>query len=503
MDASAGRPAPRPYLYTPPSSSSLARPLSCCWPTPPPADGAPARGHSRPTTLGVWLGLAAGISPTLVIDIEGTDKRGRSEVRRSRQTAVQFAVVPATVSEVTVLLRSEAVAGWWRAGPDARSDDEAFEKQTALFAVAVSDIVISHAALAAAARWCHNIGREKAANRPLLKTVFQAMLRLCTPGKMTLLFAIRDKTRTPLEMLEPILRGDIQKVSPQKPPGHLSSSAPLLLQALPTPALLATHGCPLALLECRLRFTTPQIWDSVVKPEQYAAVPLSNIFNVEVTALANFEDEEELFQEQLVELRARFYTAMVPGGWQDASTNSNRGLHSPKVCRECDNKHERITWSALQRLCRKCGAILDTHSLNHLQIDIPENRPQWPLGSALGTGWACCGIEARQPDVTRWHEWRDLDEAARARVLSLLWLLCIYDAEAAYFDEGVRSSQRKLLLLAIGKLVQPAYTATVAHHRTAALVAFKEALDWQLATDNDVPFAEAANAAMRAAVEHF
>eukprot|EP00850_Spirogloea_muscicola_P005914 SM000027S09695 [mRNA] locus=s27:788983:790473:+ [translate_table: standard] len=87
--------------------------------------------------------------------------------------------------------------------------------------------------------------------------------------------------------------------------------------------------------------------------------------------------------------------------------------------------------------------------------------------------------------------------------LSLLWLLCTYNAEAAYFDEGVRSSQRKLLLLAIGKLVQPAYTATVAHHCTAALVAFKEAVDWQLATDNDVPFAEAANAAMRAAVERF
>ncbi|KAJ6715359.1 PROTEIN SEY1 [Salix viminalis] len=39
-------------------------------------------------------------------------------------------------------------------------------------------------------RWCHDIGREQAANKPLLKTVFQ----------------------TPLENLEPVLREDIQKV---------------------------------------------------------------------------------------------------------------------------------------------------------------------------------------------------------------------------------------------------------------------------------------------------
>nr|GEZ34826.1 protein root hair defective 3 [Tanacetum cinerariifolium] len=57
-------------------------------------------------------------------------------------------------------------------------DDAAFEKQSALFALAVSDIV---------------------------------MLRLFIPRKTTLMFVIRDKTRTPLENLEPDLREDIQK----------------------------------------------------------------------------------------------------------------------------------------------------------------------------------------------------------------------------------------------------------------------------------------------------
>ncbi|WZZ06804.1 hypothetical protein YC2023_092725 [Brassica napus] len=104
-------------------------------------------------------------------------------------------------------------------------DDTAFEKQSALFALAISDIVLIN-------MWCHDIGREQAANKPLLKTVFQVMMRLFSPRKTTMLFVIRDKTRTPLENLEPVLREDIQK-----------------------------------------------IWDSVPKPEAHKETPMSDFFN--------------------------------------------------------------------------------------------------------------------------------------------------------------------------------------------------------------------------------
>ncbi|KAH9327243.1 hypothetical protein KI387_007421, partial [Taxus chinensis] len=87
------------------------------------------------TTQGIWLAEAAGIDPcTLVMDLEGTDGRERGE------------------------------------------DDPTFEKQSALFALAVSDIVLIN-------MWCHDIGREQAANKPLLKTVFQVMMRLFSPRK--------------------------------------------------------------------------------------------------------------------------------------------------------------------------------------------------------------------------------------------------------------------------------------------------------------------------------
>nr|XP_043635564.1 protein ROOT HAIR DEFECTIVE 3-like [Erigeron canadensis] len=176
------------------------------------------RGRSQ-TTKGIWMARCVGIEPcTIVMDLEGTDGRERGE------------------------------------------DDTAFEKQSALFALAVSDIVLIN-------MWCHDIGREQAANKPLLKTVFQVMLRLFSPRKTTLMFVIRDKTRTPLENLEPVLREDIQK-----------------------------------------------IWDSVPKPEAHKQTPLSEFFNVEVVALSSFEEKEEQFKEQVASLRQRFFHSIAPNG---------------------------------------------------------------------------------------------------------------------------------------------------------------------------------------------
>ncbi|XP_076937885.1 protein ROOT HAIR DEFECTIVE 3-like isoform X2 [Bidens hawaiensis] len=176
------------------------------------------RGRSQ-TTKGIWMARCVGIEPcTIVMDLEGTDGRERGE------------------------------------------DDTAFEKQSALFALAVSDIVLIN-------MWCHDIGREQAANKPLLKTVFQVMLRLFSPRKTTLMFVIRDKTRTPLENLEPVLREDIQK-----------------------------------------------IWDSVPKPEAHKQTPLSEFFNVEVVALSSYEEKEEQFKEQVASLRQRFFHSIAPNG---------------------------------------------------------------------------------------------------------------------------------------------------------------------------------------------
>ncbi|XP_043807746.1 protein ROOT HAIR DEFECTIVE 3 homolog 2 isoform X3 [Manihot esculenta] len=182
------------------------------------------RGRSQ-TTKGIWIARCVGIEPfTIAMDLEGTDGRERGE------------------------------------------DDTAFEKQSALFALAIADIVLINI-IETIYRWCHDIGREQAANKPLLKTVFQVMTRLFSPRKTTLLFVIRDKTKTPLEYLEPILREDVQK-----------------------------------------------IWDAVAKSEAHKSTPLSDFFNVKVIALSSYEEKEEQFKEEVAQLRQQFFHSISPGG---------------------------------------------------------------------------------------------------------------------------------------------------------------------------------------------
>ncbi|KAJ6882702.1 hypothetical protein NC651_029090 [Populus alba x Populus x berolinensis] len=176
-------------------------------------------GRSQ-TTQGIWMGKGIGIEPfTIAMDVEGSDSRERGQ------------------------------------------DGATFEKQSALFALAIADIVMIN-------MWCHDIGRDHAANRPLLKTVFEAMTRLFHARKTTLLFVLRDhSTKTPLERLERSLREDIEK-----------------------------------------------IWSEIAKPDAHKGTPLGDFFNVEVTALPSYEYEEQKFKDKVDWLRQRFFHSISPGG---------------------------------------------------------------------------------------------------------------------------------------------------------------------------------------------
>ena len=81
----------------------------------------------RQTTKGIWLAAAGKIPAprTLVLDLEGSDGRERGE------------------------------------------DDNSFERQSALFALAVADCLLVN-------MWAKDVGREAGAGKPLLKTIFQA-----------------------------------------------------------------------------------------------------------------------------------------------------------------------------------------------------------------------------------------------------------------------------------------------------------------------------------------
>ncbi|XVF74389.1 hypothetical protein PTKIN_Ptkin13bG0106800 [Pterospermum kingtungense] len=319
------------------------------------------RGRSQ-TTKGIWIAKCAGIEPcTLVMDLEGTDGRERGE------------------------------------------DDTAFEKQSALFALAVSDIVLIN-------MWCHDIGREQAANKPLLKTVFQVMMRLFSPRKTTLMFVIRDKTRTPLENLEPVLREDIQK-----------------------------------------------IWDAVPKPQAHKETPLSEFFNVEVVALSSYEEKEEQFKEQVANLRQRFFHSIAPGGL----AGDRRGVVPASGF--CFSAQQ--IWKVIKE---NKDLDLPAHKVMVATVRCEEIANEKYAGFTTNENWCLLEETVQSGPVAGFGK----------KLNSILnSFLSEYDAEATYFDEGVRSAKRKQLEEKLLQLVQPAHQSMLGHLRSGTLEKFKEAFE--------------------------
>lgn len=168
------------------------------------------------TTRGIWLARSAKVAAptTLVMDLEGSDGRERGE------------------------------------------DDTSFERQSALFALAVADIVLVN-------MWAKDVGRESGAGKPLLKTIFQVNLKLFQPApnrrRTVLLFVFRDRTRTPLEKLCETWEADLGRM-----------------------------------------------WDGIPKPPQYEGCSLHDFFELQYAALSNYEDRGEDFAAEAVILRRKF-----------------------------------------------------------------------------------------------------------------------------------------------------------------------------------------------------
>ncbi|KAF7084919.1 hypothetical protein CFC21_088427 [Triticum aestivum] len=337
------------------------------------------------TTKGIWVAEAVGIEPfTLVMDLEGTDGRERGE------------------------------------------DDTAFEKQSALFALAVSDIVMINL-------WCHDIGREQAANRPLLKTIFEVLMRLFSPRKTTLLVVIRDKTKTPVEYLAQALKEDIH-----------------------------------------------EIWDSVPKPEVFKKAALSEFFNVEVTALSSYEENEELFKEQVGKLRHKFIHSIDPGGLAadrrgviPASGFCISAMHIWKVIRE--NKDLNLPAHKIMVATVRCEEIAD----EKLRCFMSDEG--WLELEAAVTSGPVRSFGMKLSDIIDFY-------------------LLEYDMETMYFDEGVRTVKRQQLQSEIVNHTHPAFETMIEHLHCMVLSKFKNDLE-QLLRSGERFAASARHCAQSSSVE--
>ena len=174
-------------------------------------------------------------------------------------------------------------------GRERGEDDQTFEKQTALFALAASDVLLVNV-------WCNDIGREHASGKPLLKTILQVNLKLfCSNNKTAtkktkLVFVIRDRSKTPIELLEKALKEDVE-----------------------------------------------QVWQSIKKPEHFANSDVSEFFDVGYFSLPHYLHENEVFVKECKGLRA----ALI-------SSTDDESSHESKVPSTALPTSMREIWKAVQ-----------------------------------------------------------------------------------------------------------------------------------------------------------
>ncbi|KAI4354154.1 hypothetical protein L6164_003047 [Bauhinia variegata] len=179
-------------------------------------------GLRSQTTKGIWLARCADIKPlTIVMDMEGTDGSERGE-------------------------------------------DTKFENPSALFALAIANVVLIN-------MWCHDIGRSRAANLPLLEIVFQQVMA-GFDGKL------------PKKILMVVVRDYSKSSTPEK------------------------------ILEAQLKDIIQKIWSSIKKPPGRNDIQLSDLFKVQVKFLPNYEERKEEFIKEVGKLKEEFVNSTAPGG---------------------------------------------------------------------------------------------------------------------------------------------------------------------------------------------
>ena len=366
------------------------------------------RGRSQ-TTRGVWLARASkpdstGATdanskqrPTLVMDLEGTDGRERGE------------------------------------------DDTAFEKQTALFAMATADVLMVN-------MWCNDLGREVASGKPLLKVVFQVNLRLFTPRKTTLLFVIRDKSRTPEDRLLETLREDLRR-----------------------------------------------IWDGITKPERHESSSFEDFFHLEFVALSHYEHAREGFVRDCEKMRRRFFVDEDV----DAANDVSAAVPASGLAVSL-----REAWRAVRE---NRDLDLPAHGVMVATVRCEEiARERLKKLAEDGVAARVAKIAAEADDDARAC---GLGDAAREAIREHLE---VYDEESKFFDETIAGVKRSTLKRALEEKLVPAtetrlvrVAARLAERARDALAAFSLKKKPNEHSVESSGFAAVSDAALSDAREHW
>ncbi|KAL1746547.1 RHD3/Sey1 [Schizophyllum fasciatum] len=249
------------------------------------------------TTKGIWMCRAKAMN-LLVMDVEGTDGRERGE-------------------------------------------DQDFERKSALFSLASSEILIVNL-------WEHQVGLYQGANMGLLKTVFEVNLGLFgkkpkdgTQSRTLLLFVIRDHIgTTPLENLRATLTADLLRIwdNLAKPDElkdrQLSDYFDLDFTALPH-KVLVPDKFEAEVANLRTRFGNKDRSDYLFKPVYHKRIPADGVSmymeNIWEQVQSNKDLDLPTQQELLAQFRCDEISAVALSEFNDQAKSQKRPIEAGKV----------------------------------------------------------------------------------------------------------------------------------------------------------------------------
>ena len=169
-------------------------------------------------------------------------------------------------------------------GRERGEDDTSFERQSALFALAVADVLLIN-------MWAKDVGRETGAGKPLLKTIFQ-VLRLqqlgaglqrvclktqsgtCIWTQLLLISCVATVVRVQVEDYDSPLQVNLKLFTPD--PGRRRTVLLFVFRdrtKTPLARLVETWGSDLE-----------RIWAAITKPSEYENTRVEDFFEVRRSA---------------------------------------------------------------------------------------------------------------------------------------------------------------------------------------------------------------------------
>ena len=283
-------------------------------------------------------------------------------------------------------------------------------RQSALFAMATADVLLVNL-------WCHDIGREHGAGKPLLRTVLQVHLRMFSPRRTLLVFCVRDKTRTPEAILAQTLSTDLER-----------------------------------------------LWAGLAKPVDDAdgAPPasLSDYFDVRYVFLSNFEERHEQFLQDVAQLRSRLTNRDAPDSL--AARPGTRDVPGSGL-----SLSVRTMWQAITE---NKDLDLPAHRVMVATVRCEQ------VAAAVMTCLHAHPNVARLTAAAGEHHAQKEPGLAAILEEALSKCLHLYDTDTQLFDASVRAAKRAQLMTSIMDVLRPLHDVALGAARTKALAAAKAAL---------------------------